>query len=41
MAVSEEALQKYRRAGKIAAEVREYMRRTVSEGMPIIDICEV
>jgi len=33
-------LQKYRRAGKIAAEVREYMRRTVSEGMPIIDICE-
>ena len=40
MAVSEEALQKYRRAGKIAAEVREYMRRTVSEGMPIIDICE-
>jgi len=40
MAVSEEALQKYRRAGKIAAEVREYMRRTVSEGMPIIDVCE-
>jgi len=40
MAVSEEALQKYKRAGKIAAEVREYMRRTVSEGMPIIDVCE-
>jgi len=40
MAVSEEVLQKYRRAGKIAAEVREYMKRTVSEGMPIIDVCE-
>ena len=40
MAVSDEALQKYRRAGKIAAEVREHMRRTVAEGMPIIDICE-
>jgi len=40
MAVSEEVLQKYRRAGKIAAEVREYMRRTVSEEMPIIDVCE-
>lgn len=40
MAVSEEVLQKYQRAGKIAAEVREYMRRTVSEGMPIIDVCE-
>ncbi len=31
---------KYRKAGKIAAEVRELMRRTVVEGMPIIDICE-
>jgi methionyl aminopeptidase len=40
MAVSDQDLQKYRRAGKIAAEVREYMRRKVSEGMPIIDICE-
>ena len=40
MAVSDEALQRYRRAGKIAAEVREYMRRTVSVEMPIIDICE-
>jgi len=40
MAVSEEMLQKYQRAGKIAAEVREHMRRTVSEGMPIIDVCE-
>jgi len=33
-------MQKYRRAGEIAAEVREYMRRTVSEGMLIIDVCE-
>jgi len=40
MAVSEEELEKYRRAGKIAAEVREHMRRTVTEGMPIINICE-
>jgi len=40
MAISEEVLQKYRRAGRIAAEVREFMRRRVSEGMPIIDVCE-
>jgi methionyl aminopeptidase len=40
MTVSEEMLQKYRRAGKIAAHVREYMKRTVSEGMPIIEVCE-
>jgi len=32
--------EKYYRAGKIAAEVRELMKRSVSEGMPIIDICE-
>jgi len=40
MAVSNEVLLKYRRAGKIAAEVREYMRQNVREGMPIIEICE-
>ncbi|MFQ6087051.1 MAG: type II methionyl aminopeptidase [Candidatus Bathyarchaeia archaeon] len=40
MAVPEEAFQKYVRAGKIAAKVRERMRRTVSEGMRIIDVCE-
>ncbi len=40
MAVAEEVLQKYRQAGKIAAEVREQMKRTVSEGMPIIEVCE-
>jgi len=40
MAIPEEVFQKYQRAGKIAREVREEMRRTVSEGMPIIDLCE-
>lgn len=40
MAVPEEDLQKQQRACKIAREVREEMRRTVREGMPIIDICE-
>lgn len=40
MAVPEEDLQKHQRACKIAREVREEMRRTVREGMPIIDICE-
>jgi methionyl aminopeptidase len=40
MAIPEEVFQKYRRAGKITREVREEMRITVREGMPIIDICE-
>lgn len=40
MVVPEEDLQKHQRACKIAREVREEMRRTVREGMPIIDICE-
>jgi methionyl aminopeptidase len=40
MAIPEEVLQKHQRAGKIAREVREEMRRTVREGMPIFDICE-
>lgn len=40
MAVPEEDLQKHQRACKIAREVREEIRRTVREGMPIIDICE-
>jgi len=40
MTVPEEDLQKHQRACKIAREVREEMRRTVREGMPIIDICE-
>jgi len=40
MAMPEEVFQKYRRAGKITREVREEMRITVREGMPIIDLCE-
>jgi methionyl aminopeptidase len=40
MLVPEEDLQKHQRACKIAREVREEMRRTVKEGMPLIDICE-
>ncbi len=40
MTIPEEAFQKYVKAGRIAAEVREQMRRTVSEGMRLIDVCE-
>ena len=40
MSLSSEVVEKYRRAGKIAAEVRELMKRTVTEGMPVIDVCE-
>ncbi|KPV62059.1 MAG: Methionine aminopeptidase [Candidatus Bathyarchaeota archaeon BA1] len=40
MAIPEEVLQKYQRAGKIAAEVREEVRMIVHEGMPILDLCE-
>lgn len=40
MAIPEEAFQKYVKAGKIAARVREQMRQFVSEGMRIIDVCE-
>lgn len=40
MSLSKEVLEKYRLAGKIAAEVREHAKRTVFEGMPIIDLCE-
>jgi methionyl aminopeptidase len=40
MSLSSDILDKYRWAGKIAAEVRKHMKRTISEGMPIIDICE-
>lgn len=38
--LSEGALKKYQQAGKIAHDVRETMKRTVHEGMPIIDVCE-
>lgn len=36
----EDALKKYQRAGKIAHDVRESMKKIVHEGMRIIDICE-
>jgi methionyl aminopeptidase len=41
MAMPEEDLQRYRQAGKIGREVREEVKRTVKEGMPIIDVCEM
>jgi methionyl aminopeptidase len=40
MVIPEEILEKYQRAGKIAAKVRDEARRTVREGMLIIDLCE-
>lgn len=38
--MNKNALEKYRQAGKIAAEVREEMKRYVREGMRIIEVCE-
>lgn len=38
---SDDALEKYILAGKIAAKVREEIRRSVKEGMPLIEVCEV
>ena len=40
MIIPGEIFQKYQRAGKIAAKVREEARRTVREGMLVIDLCE-
>jgi len=40
MSLSDDVVEKYRLAGKIAAEVREQVKRSVTEDMPIIDICE-
>jgi methionyl aminopeptidase len=40
MTIPEEVFQKYVKAGRIAAKVREQMQRIVSEEMRIIDICE-
>jgi len=40
MTLSDDVVEKYRLAGKIAAEVREQVKRSVTENMPIIDICE-
>jgi len=38
--LTEDALKKYQRAGRIAHDVREAMKRNVRVGMPIIDVCE-
>jgi methionyl aminopeptidase len=38
--LSEDILQKYRLAGRIASEVRNSSRQFVRAGVPIIDICE-
>ena len=40
MSIPEEVFEKYRLAGKIAAEVRKETGKTVREGMLIIDLCE-
>jgi methionyl aminopeptidase len=40
MTVPEEVLQKYRQAGRIAAEVREEVKKTLRENMLLIDVCE-
>ncbi len=40
MPIPKEDLQKYQKAGKIAGKVREEIRKTVREGMPLIEICE-
>jgi len=40
MVLPEDALEKYRHAGRIAREVREGMKHFVREGMPIIEVCE-
>jgi len=39
--LSDDVLENYIRAGRIAAKVREKMREIVREGMPLIDICEI
>lgn len=40
MPIPEEDLQKYKKAGKIAGKVREEIKKTVKEDMPLIEICE-
>ncbi len=40
MSVPEEELQKWQQAGKIAREIRLEIKKTLKEGMPIIDVCE-
>ncbi len=36
----EDVLKKYQQAGRIARDVRESMKRTICEGIRVIDICE-
>jgi len=38
--LEEDALEKYRRAGEIAAKVRKEMKRIIKEGMRLLEICE-
>jgi methionyl aminopeptidase len=38
--LAEDVLEKYRCAGRIAAKVREEMRRKTKERMPLLEICE-
>jgi methionyl aminopeptidase len=40
MTLPDDVFEKYVKAGRIAAKVREQMRRIVSEGMRVIEICE-
>jgi methionyl aminopeptidase len=40
MVIEKETLEKFRQAGKIAAEVREEMKKYVREGMLITEVCE-
>jgi methionyl aminopeptidase len=40
LTLPEDVLEKYVKAGRIAARVRERMRRIVTEGMRVIEICE-
>jgi methionyl aminopeptidase len=39
--VTDDALEKYVRAGRIAANVRDEVGRIIKEGMPLIEICEI
>jgi len=41
ISTDDDALEKYIRAGRIAANVREDTKRIVKEGMPLIEICEI
>jgi len=40
MMLSEDIVEKYLKAGKIASKVRDEMKRRVREGTPVIEICE-